>query len=369
MRPQNWDDARNVLCVRLDALGDVIMTEPALRAVKQALPGRRLTLLTSLSGAEAAPLLADVDEVIPYAAPWMKATATRIHGGADRSFARQLRYRCFDGAVVFTCFSQSPLPAAMLCYLSDIPLRLAHCRENPYQLLTHWVRECEPQQGIRHEVQRQLDLAATIGGALADDAIRLAVPPSAREDARRLLQSQGIEPTEPWIVVHVGATAPSRRWPLEFFAAAADQLACDLDAQIVFTGSRSERALINQVRAAMTLPSTSLAGSLSVIQLAGLFSMAPLLVSNNTGPVHLAAGVGTPVVDIYALTNPQHTPWRTPSRVLSYDVPCKNCFRSICPEEHHRCLRGVSPAEVVQAAVELWHQTGGALLRTTRAAS
>ncbi|MGH9159782.1 MAG: SDR family NAD(P)-dependent oxidoreductase, partial [Vicinamibacteraceae bacterium] len=76
---------------------------------------------------------------------------------------------------------------------------------------------------------------------------------------------------------------------------------------------------------------------------------APLLVSNNTGPVHLAAALGTPVVDLYALTNPQHTPWRVSSRVLFQDVPCRYCYKSVCPKGHHRCLRGVSPGDVLAA--------------------
>ena len=80
---------------------------------------------------------------------------------------------------------------------------------------------------------------------------------------------------------------------------------------------------------------------------------APLLIANNTGPVHMAAALGTPVVDLYALTNPQHTPWAVPHRVLSHDVPCKYCYKSVCPEGHHNCLRLVTPEAVVQAAREL----------------
>src|SRR5207302_7487370 len=92
--------------------------------------------------------------------------------------------------------------------------------------------------------------------------------------------------------------------------------------------------------------------------LGALIALAPLLISNNTGPVHVAAAVGTPVVDLYALTNPQHTPWAVPSRVLSYDVPCKYCYKSVCPEGHHDCLRRVTPDAVVEAACELLREGG-----------
>ena len=88
-------------------------------------------------------------------------------------------------------------------------------------------------------------------------------------------------------------------------------------------------------------------------ELAALIAEADLLIGNNSGPVHLAAAVGTPVVDLYALTNPQHTPWLVPSRVLFRDVPCRFCQKSLCPEGHHRCLSGVSPREVAAAAIAL----------------
>ena len=86
--------------------------------------------------------------------------------------------------------------------------------------------------------------------------------------------------------------------------------------------------------------------------------MAPLLIANTTGPVHVAAAVGTPVVDLYALTNPQHTPWGVPGRVLNHDVPCKYCYKSVCPEGHHNCLTLVPPEAVVEAVWSLLAEAG-----------
>ncbi|HEX2267108.1 MAG TPA: glycosyl transferase, partial [Actinomycetota bacterium] len=117
------------------------MTTPALRALKDSVPGRSITLLTSPRGAEAAPFIPEVDEVIPYDAPWMPAERERAGSEQDLELATDLRSRRFDAAVIFTVYSQNPLPAALLCYLGEIPLRLAHSRENPYSLLTDWVPE------------------------------------------------------------------------------------------------------------------------------------------------------------------------------------------------------------------------------------
>jgi lipopolysaccharide heptosyltransferase II len=345
-----WADARNVLCVRLDALGDVLMTTPALRALA-GVPRRRLTLLTSRAGAAIAALVPEIDDVIVYEAPWMKATAPRRDTRADRSMAERLRRRRFDAAVVFTVYSQSPLPAALLCFLADVPLRLAHCHENPYQLLTDWIPDPEPAAAVRHEVRRHLDLVAAVGCRTADERLSLRVPGGARRRVRALLRA--LDPRRPWAVIHPGATAASRRYPAESYAEAARRLTHELGWQLVFTGSEVEAPLVDDIRDAIGAESLTLAGRLRLAELAALLAETPVLIANNTGPVHIAAAVGTPVVDLYALTNPQHTPWGVPSRVLSHDVPCKYCYKSVCPQGHHDCLRLVPPDAVVAAAREL----------------
>jgi lipopolysaccharide heptosyltransferase II len=353
VRSPDWSSAASVLCVRLDTIGDVLMTGPAIRALQE-LPGRpRITLLTSRAGGQAAVLMPEIDDWIVYEAPWMKAAPPRIDSVPDLAMLETLRARQFDAAAIFTVYSQSPLPAALLCHLSDIPLRLGHCRENPYGLLTHHVPEPEPGELVRHEVRRQLDLVATVGASVADARLHVAVPAAAREAARSRLGQLGVDGRRPWVVVHPGASAPSRRYPPESWARACRLLSAEHGIQLVFTGDASEAALVEQVQRDAGLDGRSLAGRLDLAELAALLEAAPVLLAGNTGPVHLAAAVGTPVVDVYALTNPQHTPWSVPSRVLSNDVPCRWCYKSVCPQGHHLCLRGVAPEDVVRAALEL----------------
>src|SRR3954454_15362502 len=149
MPDSRWPGARRVLAVRLDSLGDVLMTTPALRALRDTVPGREITLLTSSSGSRLAPLLPAVDDVITYDAPWMKASrgdATLTH---DLGMIETLRSRGFDAAVIFTVFSQNPLPSATLAYYAGIPVRAAYCRENPYALLSDWIPDPEPAHCIR----------------------------------------------------------------------------------------------------------------------------------------------------------------------------------------------------------------------------
>lgn len=343
---------RNILCVRLDAFGDVLMTEPALRAISQSMPDCRLTLLTSPAGAKAAEMFPYLHQILVYEAPWMKHSTEITDNTRHLDFIRQLHAMQFDAAIIFTVYSQNPLPSAMMCYLAGIPRRIAYCRENPYQLLTDWLPEKEPQSLQRHEVERQLALAAEIGATVNDTAMRITIPESARHTGESIWQTLA-QQGQCRIVVHPGATAPSRRYPAERFIAAMKSIRARLPVTFIITGDRSEQALADEI-AAMSAPrSLSLAGELNAGEWAALINSADLVLSNNTGAAHLAAATATPAVVLYALTNPQHTPWRTASQVLSYDVPCKHCYKSLCPQGHHNCLLGISAEEVASAAFAL----------------
>ena len=214
---ERWSSARRWLAVRLDAIGDVLMTTPALRALRASGPGRHLTLLTSSAGGAVAALIPEVDAVIAYDPPWMKATPERASAALEYAMAERLAAGRFEAAVIFTVYSQSPLPAALLLWLAGIPLRLAHCRENPYQLLTDWIPDPEPTRLVRHEVRRQLDLVGAVGAATGDERLSLRVPAPARRRVRDRLDKLGLA-GRPWVLVHPGATAPSRRYPPESFA-------------------------------------------------------------------------------------------------------------------------------------------------------
>ncbi len=350
-----WQHAHRLLCVRLDSAGDVLMTTPALRALKEAHQDRHLTLLTSPSGAQAARLVPVIDEVIEFTAPWMKPRGALPV--ADRGLINRLAAGAFDGAVVFTVYSQNALPAAYLCYLAGLPRCLAHSRENPYRLLTDWVPEPEPQEHVRHEVRRQLDLVATIGAVPRSESLSLEVPGTARRRAAAALSTLRVPRDGPLVVAHVGATAPSRRYPAQRFAEALDLVVTEQRAHVVLTGDESEVDLVESVRGAMRTSAYTLAGCLDFAELCAVIEAADLLVSNNTAPAHIAAALGTPVVDLYALTNPQHVPWRVPHRVLNHDVPCRYCYKSVCPVGHHDCLARVAPAEVADAARALLDAT------------
>jgi lipopolysaccharide heptosyltransferase II len=354
MTTSPWSQARRILCIRLDYMGDVLMCTPALRALREsggATP-RHIALLTAPQSVAVAGHVPEVDQVIPCAAPWMKASAPQS-AAETLAMVELLRASDFDAAVIFTTYSQSPLPAALMCQLAGIPLRLAHCHENPYQLLTHWVPDPEPTQVVRHEVRRQLDLVASIECRSANERLSFRVDKTDADWAASWLHSTGIDQAPAWVLLHPGATASSRRYPPHHWARLSAMLAEQRDCALVFSGTAEEAALIDTIRATVNAPTHSLAGKLSLGQLGALIAAAPVMVANNTGPAHIAAAVGTPIVDLYALTNPQHTPWQVRSHVLFHPVPCRNCYRSVCPEGHHACLEKVAPERVLAAVGDL----------------
>jgi ADP-heptose:LPS heptosyltransferase len=353
-----WVSADHVLCVRLNTLEGVLLTTPALRAVKASRPARRITLLTLPAGAEAAPCVPEIDAVLTCDARAGQATGGDPDGSADQALIDRLRHGRFDAAVIFTAPDQDPLPAASLCHAACIPLRLAHCRASPDGLLSDWVADTEPVGTARHEVRRQLDLVAAVGCRTDDDRLSFRVTERAVCDDLRLLYRLGIDQERPWVILHAGAGAASRRYPREAFAEVARQLTMARGVQVLFTGSPEERELVEWIRDAMGAPSWSAVGLVSLEELGALIALAWGFIASHSGLVHIAAAQGTPVVDLYALTRPQQSPWRVPHRVLSHEVPCKFCYQSVCPEGHHHCLRLVAPGAVVEATCELLSECG-----------
>jgi ADP-heptose:LPS heptosyltransferase len=202
-------------------------------------------------------------------------------------------------------------------------------------------------------VRRQLDLVESVGYRTQEERLSFAVRASDMAWMRERLHALGIEEDEPWILMHPGATAASRRYPVRHWASVIHALTTEHGFAVVLTGDASETALVDEIRMAGGARAHSLAGQLDLGKLGAAISLATVMVSNNTGPAHIASALGTPLVVLYALTNPQHTAWHVESRVLFHDVPCRFCYKSICPQGHHDCLNKVQPTQVVQAAHSL----------------
>jgi ADP-heptose:LPS heptosyltransferase len=346
-----WLGAKRILAVRLDNLGDVLVTTPAIRAIRQSLPDATITLLASRVGAQVGALNPDIDDVIIYSAPWMDPwRELPLEPDREQRMIAELRDRQFDAAVIFSSFRQSPLPAAYLCYLAGVPLRLAASIDGPGSLLT--TRHKHPER-MMHEVERGLDLVGAVGMSTTDDRLVLAPPPAAMTNTTHLTAGR-----RPLVVVHPGCSMPARTYPWELYAEVVSLLVQQLHARVVLTGADHERPVINDLLDRLPLETRphveAAVGTLGFPEFCALIQAADLTITNNTGPMHMSAALRTPVVALFALTNPpeQWGPWRVPHRLLYRDVPCRLCYSRICPVDHE-CLVGVPPQEVVSTAVEL----------------
>ena len=364
-----WQGAKRILAIRLDNLGDVLVTTPAIHAIRESLPDASITLLASSVGAQAGRLDPDIDDVIVYPAPWMDPWhELPLDPEREQRMIETIAAREFDAAIIFTSFRQSPLPAAYLCYLAGIPLRAAASIDGPGSLLT--TRHKHPER-MMHEVERGLDLVSALGIGTVNRDLVLSVPDTARAQAIDALTQKGIDHSRPLIALHPGCSMPARTYPWEMFSEVVSLAVQRLGAVVALTGVEAERELVERVmeRVAPAARSSvhSFAGELSFPAFCGLIEAADLTITNNTGPMHVSAAVKTPVVVLFALTNPpeQWGPWRVPHRQLFHDVPCRICYSRVCPYGHE-CLTLVTPDMVVDAAHQLLD--GGTRLATSNGA-
>jgi ADP-heptose:LPS heptosyltransferase len=328
----------HVLIARLDSDGDVLLTGPAVRAVSAR--AERVTLLCGPRGFAAAQLLPGVDEVICHIAEWIDAEPPPVEPARTAALLRDVHACDVDEAIIFTSFHQSPLPLALLLRLAAVPRIGAISEDHPGTLLDvrHHVDEDV------HEVVRNLSLAAAMGYELPiGDRVRLRVSPRAVAPAL----------DAPYVAVHPGASVPARAWGADGHRALVREL-IERGHRVVVTGGPDERMLTHYVAGADER-AIDLGGRTTLGELARVLERADALVVGNTGPAHLAAAVGTPVVSLFARTLPlsRWRPWGVRNRVLGFDVSCSGCRARICPLSDHPCLDAVEPRAVADAVEEL----------------
>jgi ADP-heptose:LPS heptosyltransferase len=328
----------HVLAVRLDNDGDVLLAGPAIRAL--AAGATRVTLLCGPRGRRAAALLPGVDDRIVWRAPWIDPEPDPVDAADVAALVARIAALEVDRAIIFGSFHQSPLPTALVLRLAGVPWIAATSVDYPGALLDLRHRISDDV----HEVERALDLAAAAGFAL---------PPS-DDGALRVRRDDAAAPAglpDDYAVVHPGASVPARAWAPERSA----ELVAALVAAgrcVVVTGGPNERELTAHV-AGTHAGVLDLGGATSLAGLAEVIAGARAIVVGNTGPAHLAAAVGTPVVSLFAPTVPpvRWRPWRVAHELHFADVPCAGCRARDCPVPGHPCLGGVAVEDVV-AAVE-----------------
>lgn len=339
---------RHVLVARMDNDGDVLLAGPAIRALRAT--ADRLTLLCGPRGLQAAALLPGVDDLLVHRAEWIDPEPGAFRPEPTYRLLGELARREPDEAVILTSFHQSPLPLALLLRLAGVPRIGAISPDYPGALLD--VRHAV--EDDVHEVERGLSLACAMGAELPpgdDGALRIerGAPPS----------PPPFPPGAPYVVVHPGASVSARAWAPRRHAELVGALVAE-GWRVAVTGGPGERALTAQVAAGAVTAGLraareqvkDLGGQTDLAALADVIAQADAIVVGNTGPAHLAAAVGTPVVSLYAPTVPavRWRPWMVPHALLHDEVPCAGCRARTCPVPGHPCIDAL-PLDAVAGAV------------------
>lgn len=344
MRGANW-------------VGDAVMTVPALRELRRVLPGAHITLATR-AWAEGIFAGADfIDDILPL--DWQL--------GGVNAFIHQVRAwrnRSFDLALLFP----NAFEPAFIAAVARVPARVGYATDARRLLLTHAL-EVPAWRAERHEVfyylnlvgelERLLTGATTVGQR--EPRCDLHVSRERQEHARFILRQRGLEfgsgggrLTRPLIALCPGSTnSRAKRWPVERFAALADRLNAEANADCLIIGAEEELDVTAEVVARMRRQPLVLTGQTSLDETVAILSLVNLLVTNDTGPAHIAAALARPVLVIFGPTDPTTTrPFSDTAEVVRRPPECAPCMLRDCPIDH-RCMTAISPDEVFQRAVQI----------------
>jgi len=357
---------RNLLVRGANWVGDSVISLPALKQIREGFPDAHISLLVLpwvsgvYEGSEA------VDEVLLYD---RKGNHQGVRGRIR--LVQELRARQFDAAILF----QNAFEAALLTALAGIPLRFGYRRDARSWLLSHALA-IDPRLKNLHQSYYYLDLVDRVLGR--DRALEAAFPsklpssiespsapwlvvsPQRKEAARQILRENGISFSKPVIGVNPGASFGSaKRWPKERYAALLDQLTRQQETAIVLFGSEAEVSLAQTIGAAMNHLPLILSGKTTLSELIALISCCDLFITNDSGPMHLAAALRIPMLAIFGPTDEIATgPMSATATVIKKNVECSPCLLRECPIDH-RCMTGISVEELHRQAIRLLQTTKG----------
>ena len=335
-----------ILVIRLDRLGDVVLSTPVLQALRERFPHAFIAMLVRPPCRGAVDGHPALNEVIGY-------DKDRAHRSlwATIRFARSLRRHEFDTALILHPSNRSH----WIPWLAGIPVRIGYDRKSGW-LLTHRLPH-RKQEGAKHEAVYTLELLAPLGVSPADPRPVVPVHPDAVERVDALLRASAIGPGDRLVAIHPSASCVSKRWLPERFAEVADLLIMEQRVRVCLVAGEADAGHAQQVARAMRQPALDLAGRLSIAELIALLGRCRCLLSNDSGPVHLAAAVGTPVVDIFGRNQAGLSPQRWGPLgqghvVLHKEVGCVTCLAHNCDIEF-LCLTSLSADEVYRAVVRV----------------
>lgn len=337
-------EAQNILIRGTNWIGDVVMTLPAVAAIRKTFSGARISVLVKPWVAEVFHLCPEVDEVIIYQQPGVHSGIT----GMIR-LIKELRAGKFDAAILF----QNAIEAAIITLLAGIPIRAGYNSDARGLLLTHLVKRTKAIRKV-HQVHYYLEMVKSLGCKSADTDAYLKLPDSYSSLADRLIQEHGIDNQKLFVGIAPGATyGAAKKWYPERFAMVADRLIKDFSAEIILFGSKGDMDSADTLQRNAGQKLVNVAGKTSLKEAIALIGHCRLFISNDSGLMHVAGALNIPTIAIFGSTNPVTTsPPGKRSVVIHKDVPCAPCLKKTCPKSFE-CMDQISADEVYEAAKKL----------------
>ena len=337
---------KRILISRTDRLGDVLLSTPVIKALRDAFPHAFIAMIIHPAAKDVLEHNPYLDEVIIYD----KDDLHKSWRGSWR-FSQNLKKKKFDLAIMLHPTNRAHLVA----FFAGIRERLGYDRKLGF-LLTRRIKHTK-QLGQMHEVEYNLDLLKHLGISPLEKKLFMPIRAESEMWLDALFRREGIKVNDKLLAIHPGASCPSKIWPNSRFAEAADKLAEKYGFKILVVAGPGDLKLANEVTKHMRHPALNLAGRTSVSQLASVLKRCQLFISNDSGPVHIATAVGTPVISIFGRAQKGLSPKRwgplgERDRVLHKDVGCIECLAHNCVKEF-ACLKAITVDDVVRMAEEI----------------
>jgi len=321
---------RKILLIRIDRLGDMVLSAPAIRAVRTSFPAGEIHIITAAYTSELAALNPDVNRCL-------------VDG-------RDIIEQDYDMAIAL----HPGIRPNYLTFKSGAPVRVGFSGLGGEGFLTRALSD-DRLIMMRHEVESTLEAVTAAGCATASKELEIRVTKEGEQFAEEFFKQRTITPGATIVMIHPGSRQSYIRWKKEHFAEVADRLAREHAADIFILGGKGEEELVTGVSSLMKTKTYPVTG-LSLTQLVSVIKRCRIFIGNSTGPMHMASALKVPVVALFGSRHPRDSasrwaPWQTRSIVLQHDPGCPACHPTNCRD--YRCMDMITPGEVLKAAEKL----------------
>jgi heptosyltransferase-3 len=328
---------RNILIIKLRYIGDVLLATPTLRAIKTARPDVRVTMMVNHGSEDVLSGNPDLDEILVLDKGSLAAQWRLIAG---------LRRRRFDTVIDLTDGDRS----AFLSWVSGGPVRIGFNDEHRWRgrCYTEVVR---PAADVQHRIDRDLEALKPIGIQAGSRNPQLWLTPEEENSGDQLLDQLGVQRSQSIVILQPGARYWFKAWPPERFAELADQLTSQYSCQVLIGGSHQDGDLAQQIRQMAKSRPVIMAGRTTIKQFAAIAKKSVLFVGSDSGAMHIASAVGTPLVALFGPSNPaEWGPRGGPADVIYMGLDCRVCFHPTCRRGEGNCMRLITVDAVYASA-------------------